>query len=30
VKPGAAPDAIGEEEVLAFLLDALTPWIEKK
>ena len=27
VKPGAAPDAISEEEVLDFLLDALEPWM---
>jgi hypothetical protein len=27
VKPGAAPDAISEEEVLDFLLDALQPWM---
>ena len=30
VKPGASPDAISEEEVLDFLLDALAPWIERK
>ena len=29
VKPGAAPDAISEEELLAFLLDALEPWLER-
>ena len=30
VKPGTAPDAITEEDVLAFLLDALEPWLEGK
>ena len=29
VKPGAAPDAVSEEDVLVFLLDALGPWLEK-
>jgi hypothetical protein len=29
VKPGAAPQSITEEDVLAFLLDALTPWLER-
>lgn len=29
VKAGAAPDAITEEELLDFLLDALEPWLEK-
>lgn len=29
VKPGATPDAVSEEEVLAFLLDALAPWLER-
>ena len=29
VKPGAAPDAISEEDVLAFLLGALEPWLAR-
>jgi hypothetical protein len=29
VKPGAAPDAISEDDVLEFLLDALEPWLER-
>ena len=29
VKRGAAPDAIAEEDVLAFFLDALAPWMER-
>lgn len=29
VKPGAAPGAITEEDVLAFLIDALGPWMER-
>ena len=29
VKPGATPDAVSEEDVLAFLLDALGPWLER-
>ena len=29
VKPGTAPDAITEEDVLAFLLSALDPWLER-
>jgi hypothetical protein len=29
LRPGAAPDALSEEDVLSFLLDALTPWIER-
>jgi hypothetical protein len=29
VKRGAAPDAISEEDVLAFLIDALGPWLER-
>ena len=29
LKPGVAPDAITEEEVLEFLLDALGPWLER-
>ncbi len=28
VKAGTAPEAITEEDVLAFLLDALAPWLE--
>ena len=28
VKAGAAPEAITEEDVLTFLLDALEPWLE--
>ena len=28
VKPGAAPDAITEEELLEFLLAALDPWLQ--
>jgi hypothetical protein len=29
LKPGAAPGAISEEDVLTFLLDALEPWLER-
>jgi hypothetical protein len=29
VRLGAAPNAISEEDVLAFLLDALQPWLER-
>ena len=29
VKRGAAPDAITEEDVLEFLVDALEPWLER-
>ena len=29
VKPGAAPDAITEDDVLEFLLSALEPWLER-
>lgn len=29
VKPGASPDAIGEEDVLEFLVKALEPWLER-
>ena len=29
IKAGAAPDAITEEELLEFLVDALEPWLEK-
>lgn len=29
VKEGAAPDALTEEDVLAFLLRALRPWLER-
>ena len=29
VKPGASPDAITEDEVLEFFLDALQPWLER-
>jgi hypothetical protein len=29
VKPGAPPQSITDEDVLAFLLDALTPWLER-
>jgi hypothetical protein len=29
LKPGAAPDAIADDEVLEFLLDALAPWLER-
>ncbi len=29
IKPGAAPDAITEEELLEFLLAALEPWLQK-
>ena len=29
VKEGASPDAIGEEDLLAFLVDALQPWLER-
>ena len=29
IKPGAPPDAITDEEVLAFLLDAIDPWLQR-
>jgi hypothetical protein len=29
VKHGATPNALSEEDVLAFLLDALQPWLER-
>ena len=29
VKPGAAPAALTDEDVLTFLLDALEPWLER-
>lgn len=29
VKRGATPDAISDEDVLVFLLDALAPWLER-
>jgi hypothetical protein len=29
VKPGAAPDAITEDDVLDFLMTALGPWLER-
>jgi hypothetical protein len=29
LKPDAAPQAITEEDVLTFLLEALTPWLER-
>jgi hypothetical protein len=29
IEPGAAPDAITEERVLDFLLEALGPWLER-
>lgn len=29
LKPGATPDAITEDEVLEFFLDALQPWLER-
>lgn len=29
VKPGASPDNITEEDLLAFLMDALEPWLER-
>ena len=29
IKPGAAPNAISEDDVVAFLLDALQPWLER-
>jgi hypothetical protein len=29
LKPGFAPDAIGDEDVLAFLLETLQPWLER-
>lgn len=29
VKPGATPATLSEEDVLAFLLDALEPWLER-
>ena len=29
VKAGASPGAVTDEELLAFLLDALRPWLER-
>lgn len=29
LKPGAAPNTLSEDDVLAFLLDALQPWLER-
>lgn len=29
IKPGASPRAVSEEDVLAFLLVALAPWLER-
>jgi hypothetical protein len=29
VKPGSAPSAISEEDVLIYLVDALEPWLER-
>ena len=29
LKPGTPPDALTDEDVLAFLLDALQPWLER-
>ena len=29
LKPGAPPQSITDEDVLAFLLEALTPWLER-
>ena len=29
IKPGAPPEALTEEDVLAFLLEALQPWLER-
>lgn len=29
IKPGAGPEAIGEEDVLDYLLHALEPWLER-
>jgi hypothetical protein len=29
IKPSAGPEALGEEDVLAFLLRALRPWLER-
>lgn len=29
VKDGALPDAIGEDDLLTFLVDALQPWLER-
>ncbi|MBM3820236.1 MAG: hypothetical protein FJW14_14635 [Acidimicrobiia bacterium] len=29
IRDGAAPGALSEEDVLAFLLDALQPWLER-
>lgn len=29
IKTGASPDSLSEEDVLAFLLDALEPWLER-
>jgi hypothetical protein len=29
IKPGAAPNTLSEDDVLAFLLDALQPWLER-
>lgn len=29
IKPGTPPEALSEEDVLTFLLDALGPWLER-
>jgi hypothetical protein len=29
IKPDASPDALSEEDVLAFLLNGLEPWLER-
>lgn len=29
IKPGTPPEALSEEDVLTFLLDALEPWLER-
>ena len=29
IKPGTPPEGLSEEDVLAFLLDALEPWLER-
>jgi hypothetical protein len=29
IKPGTPPEALTEEDVLTFLLDALQPWLER-
>ena len=29
IKPGTPPEALSEEDVLTFLLDALQPWLER-